>query len=254
MLINFSLFFLILISLIVLINTIYFDSKKKFIDTLIYGSVYRDKEKSFLKHIYKYIDYNINFLSQLCPLPPKNTSKYTYNELLVLKDKMNNIDSKKIKLFKKLDNAATSNFKSYIEKNNLRIDWKEFDELLKEIEMMTYRLKYIYNRPRAYQLGFYFDIPINSQYANSGNTPSYPSGHAMIGHMCYLYLSELFPNHEEKLYQLAKEVENSRVNVGVHYVSDGNASEIFINNLFPYLKNKLYLKDLTNFQNNNIIF
>ena len=56
-----------------------------------------------------------------------------------------------------------------------------------------------------------------------------------------------------KLYKLAKEVENSRVNVGVHYVSDGNASEIFVNNLFPYLENKLYLNNLNNTPD-NIIF
>ena len=253
MLVSLLLLLFILISLLLVINNIYTDSKKKCIDKLIYGSVYRDKKHEFLHHEYKYINYDINFLTELCPLPPKNTSEHTYRELLFLEKKMKNINSEKIDIFKKLDNHATINFTSYLDKNNLKIDWNEFDELLKEIELITYRLKYIYNRPRAYQLGTYFDIPINSQYANSGNTPAYPSGHAMIGHMCYLYLSKLYPNHKQKLYKLAKEVENSRVNVGVHYVSDGNASEIFVNNLFPYLENKLYLNNL-NSTPDNIIF
>lgn len=252
---NFNLNLLTIIILLILI--IYFTQiylKNQFINNLKYGTVFRDKQITFNKQKYKYIDFDDNFLKKNCPSPPKNTSHKTYNELKFLKNKMKNINSKKIKLFDDLDNSADLHFIKFIEDNNLNIDWDEYTILLDEIEQITYKLKYMFNRPRPYQLGLYFNLPIMSQYANSGNTPAYPSGHAMLGHMCYLYLGTKYPMHKKKLYELAKEVENSRVDVGVHYVSDGNASEKFLQNIFPLIKNKLYKKKNLERSPSDIVF
>ena len=218
--------------------------KKNFVDSIKYGSVFNDMKKDFSEYDYKIIDLDIEEIKKLCPDPPKNSSKKTYQELKFLEKKIKNMGEKEIEIFDDLDTAANLKFNEFIYDNKLDVDYNDYYQFLNELEYMTYHLKYLYNRPRAYQLGIYLNVPIKSQYAISGNTPAYPSGHAMLGHGSYLYLKELYPEHEKELYKLAKQVENSRVDVGVHYVSDGNASEILLNRLFNRIKKNLYKKNI----------
>jgi len=225
--------------------------KKKFIDSIKYGSVFRDIKKDYSEYEYKIIDLDIHEIKKLCPEPPKNSSKKTYQELKFLEKKIKNMGEKDIEIFDDLDTSANLKFNEFIYDNNLDVDYNDYYQFLNELEYMTYHLKYLYNRPRAYQLGIYLNVPIKSQYAISGNTPAYPSGHAMLGHGSYLYLKELYPEHEKELYKLAKQVENSRVDVGVHYVSDGNASEILLNKLFKKIKKNLYKKNINQEMNIN---
>ena len=50
--------------------------------------------------------------------------------------------------------------------------------------------------------------------------------------------------------KLARQVDYSRINVGVHYVSDGLASQIVIKNIFKLIKNKF----VGNYNNKKLYF
>ena len=227
--------------LVILINIIIFKFYSiNYINNLQYGSIFKNMELEFKKYRFKFIHLSVTQIRKLCPPPTKNNSNETISELQYLKKITQKKKKKDLFLFKLYDQSANIGFLNFIKNKKLNIDTDKFNDYLHEIELINYQLKYIFNRPRPYQLGRYFNLTIKPYFAYSGNTPAYPSGHAIIGHGAYLYLKELYPQYKKELYNLAKQVENSRVNVGVHYVSDGKASEILINNLYPLIRNRIH--------------
>ena len=89
-----------------------------------------------------------------------------------------------------------------------------------EIGMVITSLKKHYNRPRPFQFAYYSEQNLSPFETVTGNSPSYPSGHACQGWFTCLYLIKRFPDKEKELTSLAKMIENSRIIMGVHYPSD----------------------------------
>ncbi len=58
------------------------------------------------------------------------------------------------------------------------------------------------------------------QVIQSPNFPAYPSGHAGIAATASVVLSDMYPDYEEYLTNLAEEISKSRLDVGVHYRQD----------------------------------
>jgi len=72
---------------------------------------------------------------------------------------------------------------------------------------------------------------------------SYPSGHASGTQLQALILGELFPTFAEGLLKRAREIADSRVVAGVHYVSDTEAGQNLGDLLFSELKANAKFKD-----------
>ena len=89
-----------------------------------------------------------------------------------------------------------------------------------EIGMIITSLKKHYNRPRPFQFAYYSEQDLSPFETVTGNSPSYPSGHACQGWFTCLFLAKKFPEKEKELITLAKMIENSRIILGVHYPSD----------------------------------
>jgi len=237
----------ILIINIILIIVIYYIIQIQFINNLTYGTIFKSVETKFNNFEFIFIDIPFSKIVKFCPPPPSNNSSVTYNELLLLDKITSKTNHKFNHIMDKLDQNAGHFFHKFIEKKNLKIHEKQFvllDIFVSELEQITYKLKYVFNRPRAYQLGSYHNIPIKARYAITGNTPAYPSGHAMIGYGYCLFLSHLFPKYKKKFYKLAKQVDYSRINVGVHYPSDGIASKIVVHKIFKKIKYKIFSLNL----------
>ena len=73
---------------------------------------------------------------------------------------------------------------------------------------------------RPAELATRIGYPFQSDYLESAQTPSYPSGHAAQAYYTALTLSDLYPGLEESFMSLAEAISDSRIDRGVHFPSD----------------------------------
>lgn len=97
-------------------------------------------------------------------------------------------------------------------------------------------LKDVINRPRPYQLARYYNYPLYPLIRTNAMTASYPSGHALTAFVMSEYYSKKYPSIEKELKELAENIAQSRIKMGLHYPSDTEISReisriIFENNL-----------------------
>lgn len=94
------------------------------------------------------------------------------------------------------------------------------NSLMYDLSIFILKLKYKYNRARPYQVAEELGVDFNPIESESAKTPSYPSGHAIQAFYMAHFLSEKFPKIKNDLYDLAEKISWSRVQAGVHYMSD----------------------------------
>jgi hypothetical protein len=80
--------------------------------------------------------------------------------------------------------------------------------------------KYTYYRARPDQ----YDTTYKAMFKTPAS-PSYPAGHGTMAYTRAAVLSYLFPHDKELFYGMAKEVNDSRFESGVHFKSDNAAGE-----------------------------
>ena len=85
------------------------------------------------------------------------------------------------------------------------------------------KMKYYFQRPRPYQLSFYYKLKLTSFRSYSADSPSFPSGKAYYSKL----LSTVFGNHLPELFTtlqvIHQDICDSRVNMGLNYPSDIDA-------------------------------
>lgn len=138
----------------------------------------------------------------------------SYKELLVLK----NIP--KDKAYVKHYDDIESIFMNYF-------DWDDdikrlINQLLGDSAKIIMILKWNYNRLRPYQLAEKTNLNIEPVRLYSMETPAYPSGHSAQGYLLASYLTNKYPKHQSKLYEIAKNISYSRLVARAHYPSDTN--------------------------------
>ena len=95
-----------------------------------------------------------------------------------------------------------------------------FESIAENTDGLLFTLKYHYNRPRPFQLGYYHGIHVNPVIYSSANSPAFPSGHAMEARLFALILSEKYSFAADKIMNIGNKMAESRLNAGVHYPSD----------------------------------
>ena len=87
---------------------------------------------------------------------------------------------------------------------------------------------------RPHQLAKKHGIAFDHDYHKvpSAHTKSYPSGHTTQAHYLALVYSKQFPKMKSKLMELAKQVENARIDRGLHFPADNRAAIDLANKLF----------------------
>ena len=98
------------------------------------------------------------------------------------------------------------------------------------------KLKQHYNRPRPYQFAYYSEQNFHPFETITGNSPSYPSGHALQGYFLCSLLAKKYPQHKTRLDLFAEMIAESRVALGVHYPSDNAFSKEISNKLMQHEK------------------
>jgi hypothetical protein len=118
------------------------------------------------------------------------------------------------------------NFQSYIISAlaNTGIPKEDIENLVKEIHdditPLIVKLKYNFQRIRPVQLAYMLSMRLYPYQCKSVDSPSYPSGHTLQSKVYCEVLGNRYPKYYRQLQELAKDISDSRMYLGVHYSSD----------------------------------
>ena len=106
--------------------------------------------------------------------------------------------------------------------------------LVKVINPLALQLKAYWNRARPYQYAYEGDIDFHPLSTVSGNTPSYPSGHTMQTETWGLIMKSNYPDLTETIDIIVADINQSRLNMGIHFPSDIKFSKNIIDFLWSH--------------------
>lgn len=93
-------------------------------------------------------------------------------------------------------------------------------ETTEELGALIMQLKNHYQRARPYQYALYGNQKLQPYHTESGNNPSYPSGHATQAHFIFKIIASHYEDKAHQLMAVSKKVADSRVIMGLHFPSD----------------------------------
>lgn len=176
------------------------------------------------------------------PEPPLNSDNKTLMELEMLeKISSSLLTESDDAMIQKYDTCILDDFIRVLEENELEYDIKEINELLSDVETITLKEKYKFNRPRPTQLAKKFGYSLNAENYNrstTAKTPSYPSGHSSQSRFLSAYLSEKYPKHKNAFGKVASDISMSRIKGLMHYPTDVLAGELLGQHLYDQYNNR----------------
>ena len=199
---------------------------KNFLKNLKYGSPSSNHLKK-MKLDSKLVD--TSFDSIRLPEPPSNDSRESRSELFQIKRALRDISPEIKRVINSADDDPVGMFISFALKNGLRYDEEYLRQVRNQLQPLILKLKYLFNRPRPYQLADAIGIEFNPVEKKSASTPSYPSGHATQAHVISNVLSRMNPGFERELENIADQISLTRFQAGVHYLSDITAGKELAN-------------------------
>ena len=182
------------------------------------------------KHLPYIENDNLTFLEKFYPQLikysfPKNTSKATREELNQLVDNIEVAKSnpEHLKRYKAYDNSLVKTFGDVIIENNLGEKGADLvDKLFDDTVPLILKLKFFFQRPRPFQLAYAYKLKLFPFSSPSADSPSYPSGHVLQSALICYVLGNHFPEKFDYFQNLAKDIEYSRLFLGLHYQSDND--------------------------------
>ena len=133
------------------------------------------------------------------PAPPHNSCEKTRDELKFLQNLTSNVTPEQTKLIKLADdNMITDIFM-------VDYDWPDkeqivaqLEDLNKQINTITMKQKYKFNRPRPEQLAKEYGYNIKVFPSSTTKTPAYPSGHTTLAYVIAYISSDMNPSNRDK--------------------------------------------------------
>lgn len=155
---------------------------------------------------------------------PKNSSEATKEELNQLVDYTSDIALRDEYLhrYKVYDRGLLAYFKNGLTKEGESNEEMNalIDEVVADTMPLLMKLKYKFQRPRPYQLAAYYKLKLFPYKSTSGDSPSFPSGHAFHGKLLTEVIGNRYPEIYGYMTMLFEELCYSRLYMGVHYQSD----------------------------------
>lgn len=155
---------------------------------------------------------------------PKNSSEATREELnqLVRNVQSTSIDDDARRLYSAFDVYLEEYYIDFLAK--YKVSPKETQQLLQsvhdDVKPLIVKLKYFFQRPRPYQLAYYYKLKLMPFTTLGSDSPSFPSGHAVYSKVYSEVLGNHYPEVYDELYKIHNMVCDSRLALGVHFQSD----------------------------------
>ena len=93
---------------------------------------------------------------------------------------------------------------------------------------LAFDLKHKFKRSRPWDLMKEEGVPLKPNKTSSTESPSYPSGHSMLGYGVAEFYKSKYPYMSEEWDELADIIQHSRLQGGVHFPSDNKASKFVV--------------------------
>ena len=195
-----------------------------FIDKIRYGNLnFRDKEISLRDdRLSRRLD-QLGIYDNLFDMPPPaNSSDITVNELKSCVKMINNASETVLQFCQAAEDDYCQVFIDYLKRHGLdELKKEDLQKIINQVDPLIFRLKEYYNRPRPFQLAYYYDLDLHIPIKTTGiDNPAYPSGHAIEGYIIAEFLAKKYSDYKLGLLKLGKNIGLSRMIVGIHYKTD----------------------------------
>jgi acid phosphatase (class A) len=176
--------------------------------------------------------------SKLIDEAPANDSETTRKDLDIILGKMKNATGDDLTFARYVDHEenVAQVFIDFLESKGIELGMGDWFSVDSQTESLLFWLKNAINRPRPYQLAYYYELPFYQLIHTDASSAAYPSGHALTAFVMSEHLSLTYPEHRAELIALGKRVAESRELTGIHYPSDTAISQAISDIIF---KNKL---------------
>jgi acid phosphatase (class A) len=212
---------------------------QEIIKELKYGNIRRDDYFDLQRQTY--IDSLFSILTQYT-FPPNdsNTTKDELNELVSTTQELAEAPEV-LKEFYNYDQNFSIIIKKFLVAHEVPKDEaiSLVDAVLYDIKPLILKLKYYFQRPRPYQLSYYYKLKLIAFNSVSDQTPSYPSGHALQSKVLAYVIGDKYPKLYNKINDLADKIGNSRLYLGLHYQSDIDYANIVAEKIYENKEFKL---------------
>lgn len=155
---------------------------------------------------------------------PENNSQQTKTDLETIIRMMKNVTEEDIEFAKSAEEDHLKLITDFIISKGFEANEEECLSITNQTDPLLFHLKREVNRPRPYQLAFYYKMDLYPLIHTDANSASYPSGHALDAYMVTNHFAEKYPQIAGELRSLGARIANSRVYTGIHYPSDSEAS------------------------------
>ena len=98
--------------------------------------------------------------------------------------------------------------------------------------------KNFFNAPRPHELARDHGIIFTSDYLDSAQSPSYPSGHTTQAYYIAHKLSSIYPDLKKSFFEVANMIAQSRIDRGVHFPSDNKAGILLAKKILSLTESK----------------
>lgn len=151
--------------------------------------------------------------------PPSDNSQEVGRELLQIKMHMEEAKLPESLMVLANDDPASIFFLA-CKKFNIASLEKQALEIKEDFNKIAFDLKYKFKRLRPWSLAPSHGITLNVDIPDSADTPSYPSGHAMMGYGLAEFYKSHYPEYSNQWDKIADIIQHSRLQAGVHFPSD----------------------------------
>lgn len=156
---------------------------------------------------------------------PSNESQVTKNELNEISKYINTIqipaNKNLLDNYLMLDRNFRQSIVNTFKEHNIDIE-DLVNNISDDIQPLLLRLKYYYNRPRPFQLAAAYNLKLFPFESKTAGSPSYPSGHTLLGKVALTVIGIKYPDYEELCDNLINITSYSRIYLGHHYQSDND--------------------------------
>lgn len=155
---------------------------------------------------------------------PKNSSDATKEELNQIVDYTQSLKGKNefLDRYRAYDRGLISYFERGLTQSGDDFETLKIliNDVIQDTLPLLTKLKYHFQRPRPYQLAEYYKLKLFPYKTFSGDSPSFPSGHAYQSKILIEVIGNRYPQIYSYLQSLFDDISYSRIYMGVHYQSD----------------------------------
>lgn len=157
--------------------------------------------------------------------PPQPTAPEVEKDLLNIIEAIKNQTPEDVVFIDRADKNKEELFVEMLKEKGVEIEESFLKNITYYLDPITFRLKYLFNYPRPYQVAFLRDVPMYPSKSTDACSPSYPSGHSIDSLCLGVILSKMHPDHKEAIMKLAYRISMSRYISGIHFSFDKSFGE-----------------------------